>query len=100
MGTAGMRDAMDAKIRDWERELERLRVGFAAGPETVHTAHQQAFVRLYQQKEILKSRWEAIRGVYQPAPDAVARFEQALAAMETAWPETAPALRAAVGAGK
>jgi hypothetical protein len=96
MATTGRRSAIDDKIKGWERELERLRVGLAAGPEGVHAAHQERFVRLYRQKEVLKSRWEAIRGVYRPDPEALTRFEQALAAMEAAWAEAAPSLSAAL----
>ena len=85
MAMGEKRDKVDAKIRAWERELERLRVVLAGAPEAVHTAHHQRFVGLYRQKEILKSRWEMLRGTYQPDPEAVGEVEEALAAMEAAW---------------
>lgn len=85
MAMGEKRDEVDAKIRAWERELEWLRVVLAGAPEAVHTAHHQRFVGLYRQKEVLKSRWEMLRGTYQPDPEAVGEVEEALAAMEAAW---------------
>ncbi len=96
MASTDRRNAMDEKIKTWEQELERYRVGLAGGPEAVHAAHAERFVRLYKQKEVLKSRWEAIRGVYRPEKAAVARFEEALSAMEADWAEIAPTLSAAI----
>ena len=92
MGEGGKRGEVDAKINAWERKLERLRVALAGAPEAVHAAHHQRFVGLYRQKEIVKSRWEVLRGTYQPNPEAVAAFEQALAAMDAAWANAAPML--------
>ena len=100
MASSGKRDAVDAEIKEWERELERMRVGLAAGNDDLHAAQGQRFVALYRQKEIVKSRWETIRGVYRPDPDAVAHFEHALKAMEAAWAESAPLLSGAVPAAK
>jgi hypothetical protein len=90
MATGGKREAVDARIKGWERELERLRVALASAPESVHSQHNPAFVDLYQKKEVVKSRWEAIRGVYRPDPTAVRQFEEALAAIEAAWPVAQP----------
>jgi putative heme degradation protein len=85
MATGGRREETDGKITAWERDLERLRVALANAPETVNAKHHPTFVELYRQKESVKSRWEAIRGVYQPDAEAVRRCEEALAAMEAAW---------------
>lgn len=90
MAPGGKREEVDARIKAWERELELLRVALARAPESVHTRYTPSFVELYRQKEILKSRWEAIRGVYRPEPPAVQRFEEALAAMEAAWTAAQP----------
>lgn len=90
MATGGKREEIDAKIKAWERELERLRVALARAPEPVHAKYNPGFVELYQKKEVVKSRWEAIRGVYRPEPAAVHGFEDALAGMEAAWPAAQP----------
>jgi len=85
MATGGKREEVDAKIKGWERDLEQLRLALARAPESVHAKHQAGFVEVYRAKEIVKSRWEAIRGVYQPEPEAIRGFQEALAAMEDAW---------------
>lgn len=92
MASGGRREEINAKIKGWERELERVRITLARAPEAVHTAYYPDFVDLYRQKELLRSAWEAVRGVYQPGAEAIHRFEQALAAMETAWEATWPKL--------
>ena len=88
MAEGGRRDEIDAKIARWERELERFRVALANASEAVNARHHPTFVELYRRKEVAKSRWEAIRGVYRPDSHAVRRCEEALAAMEAAWRET------------
>jgi hypothetical protein len=90
MATAGGREQTDGKIRSWEQGLEQLRVALARAPEAVHARHNSGFVELYRQKEIVKSHWEMIRGVYRPEPAAVKRFEEAVAAMEAAWSAAQP----------
>ena len=85
MASGGKRDEIDGKIREWERELERVRVVLARAPESVHERYYPNFVELYRAKEVAKSRWESVRGVYQPEAAAVHAFEGALSAMETAW---------------
>ena len=92
MAIGEKRDEIDAKIKAWERELERLRIVLAGAPEAVHTAYHLRFVGLYLQKEILKSRWEMLRGAYQPDPEVVGEFAKALAATEAAWANAAPML--------
>ncbi len=92
MAIGEKRDEVDAKIKAWERELERLRVVLAGAPEAAHAAHHQRFVGLYLQKEVVKSRWEMLRGTYQPDAEAVGEVEKALAAMEAAWANAAPML--------
>jgi putative heme degradation protein len=92
MSTGGHREAIDAKIAAWERELERLRVALANAPDAVNARHHAGFVELYRQKEVVKSRWEVIRGVYRPKADDVHRFEDALAAMDAAWTAAQPML--------
>jgi len=87
MAGGGRREEMDAKIALWERDLERLRVALANAPEALNAQHHPTFVELYRRKEVAKSRWEAIRGVYRPEAQAVGHFEDALAAMEAAWPK-------------
>lgn len=89
MAEAGGRGAIDRRIRAWERELERIRLWLASAPEPVHQEHQARFVELYRAKEVAKSRWEALRGIYRPAPEAVRCLEESLAAMESAWQEAA-----------
>lgn len=98
MATGGRRDEIDGAIKVWECDLERLRVALANAPEAVNARHHSGFVELYRHKEIVKSRWETIRGVYQPEPDAVRRFEDAFASMMAAWADAQP-LRAEVLAG-
>jgi len=85
MATGGNREEIDAKIKGWERDMEQLRLALARAPESVHAEYQTRFVEVYRAKEIVKSRWEMIRGVYRPEPLAIQRFEEALAAMEGAW---------------
>ncbi len=87
MATDGRREEIDAKIAAWERELERLRVALANAADATNATHHERFVALYRQKETAKSRWEAIRSVYRPAAEAVRRADEALAAMEAAWPQ-------------
>lgn len=90
MATGGKREEMDAKIKAWERELERVRVVLAQAPDSVHERYHPTFTEVYRAKEIVKSRWEAVRGVYQPEPAAVVRFQEALKSMETAWAAAQP----------
>jgi hypothetical protein len=90
MASDGRRDEMDAKIKAWERELERLRVALARAPEPVHIQYYREFVEVYREKEVVKSRWEAIRGVYRPEPTEVERFQEALSAMEKTWVTAQP----------
>ena len=90
MATGGKREEIDAKIKGWERDLEQLRLALARAPEPVHAEYQAGFVEVYRAKEIVKSRWEAIRGVYRPEPVAIERFEEALAAMEGTWTGARP----------
>jgi pyruvate-formate lyase-activating enzyme len=99
MATGGPRGEIDARIKAWERELERLRVWLASAPEPVHHAHHQEFEALYRRKEVARSRWEAIRGVYRPAPESVRAVEAALAEMESAWQAAQPLL-AEMAAGR
>ncbi len=87
MAAGGRREEIDAKIAIWERDLERLRVALANAPESLNAKHHPAFVELYRRKEVAKARWEAIRGVYRPEAQGVRRCEDALAAMEAAWPQ-------------
>lgn len=84
MAEGGRREEIDAKIARWERELEGLRIALANAGDALNARHHSAFVELYRLKEVAKSRWEAIRGVYGPDPDAVQRCEDALAAMDAA----------------
>lgn len=88
--TGGRRAEVEARLKGWEEELELLRVRLAGGPEALHAKHGATFQELYRQKETLRSRWEAIRGVYRPEAEAVRRFEEALAAMEAAWSTAEP----------
>ena len=85
MATGGRREETDTSIAVWERELEELRVALANAPDAVNAAYHRDFVELYRRKEIAKSRWEAIRGVYRPDAEAVRRCDEALAAMKAAW---------------
>lgn len=85
MTTGGRREENDARIARWERELEHVRIGLANAPDVLNAKHHPTFVDLYRRKEVVKSRWEAIRGVYRPDPDAVRRCDEALGAMEAAW---------------
>lgn len=86
MAVGGRRGEIDAKIALWERDLERLRVALANAPEAVNARHQPAFMEAYRRKEVAKSRWEAVRGVYRPDGHAVRRCDDALAAVEAVWP--------------
>jgi len=88
MAEGGRREEIDAKIARWERDLERVRVALANATEAVNTQHHPTFVELCRMKEVAKSRWEAIRGVYRPDSHAVRCCEEALAAMEAAWQQT------------
>jgi hypothetical protein len=90
MATGGKREEIDAKIKAWERELERLRLALARAPESVHSRYHPTFIEVYRAKEIVRSRWEAIRGAYRPEPAAMQRFQEALAAMEAAWAAAQP----------
>jgi hypothetical protein len=92
MTTGGRRGTIDETIAAWERDLERLRVALANASDAVNAEHHAIFVDLYRRKEVAKSRWEAIRGVYEPDPDAVQRCEEALAAMQAAWATSEPVL--------
>ena len=85
MATGGKREEIDAKIKAWERDLERLRVALARAPEPVHARYHPGFTELYRAKEVVKSHWEEIRGVYRPEPAAAQHFHEALAAVEAAW---------------
>jgi hypothetical protein len=76
---------MDAKVALWERELEQVRVVLANASDAVNAKHHPTFVDLYRRKEVVKSRWEAIRGVYRPDAEALRRCDEALRAMEAAW---------------
>lgn len=86
MATGGRREEVDARIAHWERELERLRVALANAPEPLNARHQPAFVEAYRRKEVAKSCWEAVRGVYRPDRQAVRQCDEALAALEAVWP--------------
>ena len=92
MATGGRRDEIDGAIQAWESDLERLRVALANAPEAVNARHHTGFVDLYREKEMVKSRWETIRGVYQPDAQAVRRFEVAFASMTAAWANAQPML--------
>ncbi len=90
MAAGSRREAIDAQIKGWERELEKLRLKLARAPEEVETKYAGAFVELYRKKERLKSSWERVRGVYLPEPEAVRQFEKAQADMEAAWSAARP----------
>lgn len=85
MAEGGRREEIDARIARWERDLERVRVALANASDALNAQHHPTFVELCRRKEVAKSRWEAIRGVYRPDPQAVRRCEDALAAMDAAW---------------
>jgi hypothetical protein len=87
MAAGGRREEIDTKIAHWERDLERVRVALANAPDALNAQHHAAFVGLCRRKEVAKSRWEAIRGVYRPESDAVRRCEDGLTAMEALWPQ-------------
>jgi hypothetical protein len=95
MADGGRREAIDAAIAAWERDLERLRLALANAGDAMHAEHHAHFVALYGRKEAVKSCWERLRGVYRPAAEAVQRFEEAFGAMEAAWGAAQP-MRAAV----
>lgn len=90
MVTGGKREEIDGKIKAWEHELERVRLALARAPESVHDRFHPTFTEVYRAKEIVKSRWEAVRGVYQPEPVAIQRLQDALEAMEKAWAVAQP----------
>jgi hypothetical protein len=90
MATGHKREEFDAKIKAWEGELERARVVLARAPDCVHERYHPTFTEVYRAKEIVKSRWEAVRGVYQPEPAAVEGFREALKSMEAAWAAAQP----------
>lgn len=92
MAEGGRREELNTRIAHWEGELERLRVALANASDALNARHHSAFVELYRLKEVAKSRWEAIRGVYRPDTCAVRRCEQALATMEAAWQQAQPML--------
>lgn len=85
MAAGGKRETIDGKIKAWENELERVRLALARAPNSVHERCHQTFVEVYRAKEIVKSRWESVRGVYHPEPAAIQQFHDALEAMEKAW---------------
>jgi hypothetical protein len=99
MAAGGRREEIDAKIKAWERDLERLRVALANAAEDVSAKHRTDFAGLYRRKEAVKSRWEAIRGVYRPDAGAVRSFEEALAAMEAEWGKADGMLEEVLSAG-
>ncbi len=90
MATGGKRAEIDAKIKVWERELERVRLALARAPASVHDRYSPTFAEVYRAKEIVKSRWEPVRGVYQPEPAAIQRLRDALEAMQKAWAVAQP----------
>jgi hypothetical protein len=90
MASGGKRAEIDGRIKGWEDDLERLRLALASGPAALHERFGQRFMDLYRAKEVVKSRWEAVRGVYRPEPAEIARFEEALHAMEAAWDAERP----------
>lgn len=92
MASGGRREETDARIKQWEQELERVRLALARAPEEVHARWNPGFVNLYRRKEVVKSAWEAIRGIYRPEPEALQRFEQAWRAMEVDWAAAQPML--------
>ena len=92
MASGGGREEVDARIKQWEQTLEALRLTLACAPEEMHARWNPDFVNLYRQKEVVKSAWEAIRGIYRPEPEALQRFEKELAAMEAAWAAAQPML--------
>ncbi len=90
MATGGRRDAIDAKLKGWERELEKLRLMLARTPDEIAARHSGTFVELYRKKESAKSHWERVRGVYHPESESVRQAEKALAEMEAAWSAAQP----------
>ncbi len=92
MATGGIREEIDGKIAGWECELERLRLALARSPEPAHARYAPSFTEAYRAKEVVKSRWEAVRGVYEPEPAETRRFQEALGAMEAAWAAAQPML--------
>jgi hypothetical protein len=97
MQTGGPRAEVDARLRAWEEELEMLRVRLGSGPEALHQKYRETFAELYRRKETLRACWEAVRGVYRPAPDATRRYQEALAAMEQAWVGAEPMVAEILG---
>lgn len=87
MAAGGRREEIDAKIKAWELDLERLRVALANATEATNARHHPQLVELCRRKESAKSWWEAMRGVYRPDAEAMRRCDEALAAMDMAWTE-------------
>jgi len=85
MAAGDKREQIDLRIKAWESELERIRLALARAPDSMHDRYHPTFREVYGAKEIVKSRWEAVRGVYQPEPAAIQRLQDALEAMEKAW---------------
>ena len=92
MAAGGRREEIDARIKQWEQDLERVRLTLARAQEEVHARWNADFITVYRQKEVVKSAWETIRGVYHPEPEAVQGFERALVAMDAAWAACQPML--------
>jgi hypothetical protein len=85
MSSGRIRDERDDRLKTWERELERLRVALGRAPDAVHEQYSSEFTALYRAKETVKSRWEAIRGVYRPAPAEIEGVQVAFETMGKAW---------------
>jgi hypothetical protein len=90
MTAGGKREQIDRRIKAWESELEHIRLALARAPDSVHDRCHPTFTEVYRAKEIVKSRWEAVRGVYQPEPAAIQRLQDALETMEKAWASAQP----------
>jgi hypothetical protein len=85
MNSDRMRRERDERLKTWERELERLRVALGVAPDALHEQYSPEFMALYRAKETAKSRWEAIRGVYRPAPAEIEGVQVAFETMGKAW---------------
>jgi hypothetical protein len=97
MAAGDRREEVDTKIKEWERELEKLRLGLACAPEEAEAKYSGIFAELYRKKEIAKSRWEPVRGAYLPEAEAVRQFEKALGEMDAAWSAAQPMLAEILG---